>query len=261
MSTDHDYFDSLDLLKDYRDRIPEFEAQLIQGLINRNTHLLQRRSIKAINNAAFHLDWMLMASLDYVDNECSPDKFYAIADTLKLLYVMPFTGLGDSPGFTDGTWPEYFAILSLKRIQQGLKTLPPASADTITMAQFMEAQQRIEQQTTLSPFLMEASYALTLAEQLNHQPNLIEHHIKQFASQGGSKKNAKTNQLKAEFIQYCLKHDSQPSIKQLAQRFYDGLPEPRKRLLTPTNAIRTLCDAMTDYNKERLSKHVLAYLT
>lgn len=74
------------------------------------------------------------------------------------------------------------------------------------------------------------------------------------ARKAALKKNQPIKEIKEEFIKYCLNGNIK-SITQAASKFYEQLPEEKKRLLSPTNAANTLKRAMTDYRKAQNSPH------
>ena len=61
-----------------------------------------------------------------------------------------------------------------------------------------------------------------------------------------------TVDLKQGCIRYWLQHQNY-SNDQAAEKFYEGLPPERKKLLAETNAVRTLSKAISEYrNREKL---------
>jgi len=63
-----------------------------------------------------------------------------------------------------------------------------------------------------------------------------------------------TDSLKQDCIRYWLQHQNY-SNDQAAEKFYEGLPPERKKLLAETNAARTLSQAISEYkNRKKLLK-------
>lgn len=87
-------------------------------------------------------------------------------------------------------------------------------------------------------------------------PNKLQQSLQQRA---GFAKNEPTNQLKRECIKFWLHHHNSSnkprfSNNQCAIRFYDSLQPEKKILLTPTNAIKTLSLAISQYRRREVLK-------
>ena len=74
------------------------------------------------------------------------------------------------------------------------------------------------------------------------------HQLRQRNSQAVKQHHAAVKTLKQRFIDY-YHADTFPSKRNAAELFYTGLPEDERRLLAPTNAVRTLTDALRDYER------------
>ena len=67
-------------------------------------------------------------------------------------------------------------------------------------------------------------------------------------------RHTKTNQLKRDCIEYWLDHQNFSNVE-AAKRFYSGLHLEKQKLLTQSNAVKTLSNAISEYrNKDKKTK-------
>lgn len=74
------------------------------------------------------------------------------------------------------------------------------------------------------------------------------HDSQSFQTKGAFAKHMPITLLKRECIEYALKH-SFPSNDEAARKFYSNLPQERQKNLAPTNAVRTLSKALSEYKR------------
>lgn len=247
---------------------PEFRI-IGQTAVRAYQHL-QDRTNEQLNYLASTITWLLYEAGKGVteqDDEESLDQLTERCHSQWLNLAVRTVDIRQQDELPDARWPEYFAMLALQALNHAMDCLPlpipdKPDPDNIHDA-FHPRFQQYHQKAWLQifPLIQTAQMALSYADAYayvykndGYTPPK-EATIKLHAHKGGIKKNAKTNALKREFIIYCQEHQKKPSVRELATRFYQELPEDRQRLLTPTNAERTLCDAMTNHEKGRLPKH------
>jgi hypothetical protein len=104
---------------------------------------------------------------------------------------------------------------------------------------------------TIAESIFEASDMIRMSEELSEttpkEINLDEYaKLKSTlkAKQAAKAKHAPINQLKRDFINWYKHEAPETSKRQAAEIFLKGLPLEQKSLLAPTNAARTLLDAL-----------------
>ena len=103
---------------------------------------------------------------------------------------------------------------------------------------------------TLASFAAEAAEAVCLGEQLQQKDQEIEQAVRKQISQRSSeairKRHSKVAQLKQELFEYYATGDF-PSKAQAVRRFINELTHDKRNLLAPTNAERTLLEALRSH--------------
>lgn len=85
--------------------------------------------------------------------------------------------------------------------------------------------------------------AITYAERLMNADDSLREKVREFTKRAAVSRHAATNALKEEFSTY-FGSKKFPSRAEAARKFYESLPADKKRLLKPTNAIRTLTESI-----------------
>src|SRR3569623_1217585 len=101
-----------------------------------------------------------------------------------------------------------------------------------------------------SPYAVDAMEAVCMAECLQREPSrqaakIISEQNRKAALQ----RHVNTSELKRQLIEF-FHTGTFKSMAEAARRFYDGLEEGKRKLLAPTNAIRTLTDALSAHLKQ-----------
>lgn len=164
-----------------------------------------------------------------------------VAQILRLMEKVSIDDIDDAiPGLT---WPELLAVLALGEIDEAIEWEQhyqqkgyPEDDSIYTM--------------TLGPYAVEAMEAVCAAEALQRGNPSIQ--AKKIVSdqtrKAALKRHQATNNLKREFIHFYHSREFK-SRADAARRFYLSLPDKKQRLLTHTNAIRTLTDALSAHLK------------
>jgi hypothetical protein len=150
-------------------------------------------------------------------------------------------------------WSDYFAVLSLAYIAQA------ATAYNALMTSEKVPRHEATEAFNISNDRILAVEAITYAEFILELKQLTKNldakieaearnQLRQRNSQAAKQRHAAVKTLKQQFIDY-YHADTFPSKRKAAEQFYTGLPEDEKLLLAPTNAVRTLTDALRDYEK------------
>lgn len=166
-----------------------------------------------------------------------------------LLAAQEAYSLEDYEDIPNLTWAEVFATLALVLM-----------AEASERERWYEQQGRAEDDSlhwlNCAPYAVEAMEAVCLGEGFLRWENteaaaqrLVKKKMSLNARKGGIQRHAATNQLKREFFHY-YGENARLSQREAAKRFYEALPEEKKKLLAETNYLRTLTDA--------LSKHLRA---
>ncbi|WP_297359872.1 hypothetical protein, partial [Acidiferrobacter sp.] len=180
-----------------------------------------------------------------------------INDTARLLACRELIDVGDYRQFPNGTWPEYFAVLALIHI--GL-ACDDEHDRRRRKASFREEQWENTTQEAIAYWVFDAIEAITTAEWIQREDLLrvtqslyiqaeTTKHISLKAQSAAIARHAKTDTLKEEFIAYRLAHPKN-STAAVARQFLDSLDADRRRILAPTNAVRTLTSAWTAHRKK-----------
>jgi len=115
----------------------------------------------------------------------------------------------------------------------------------------------------VSYYLFEAYEMLAIAERKCVEENITDYVEKQTRSKismrnqsAAIQRHAPVRKLKDEFITWYRENEREGFFKsktQAATKFFDNCSEEKRKLLAPTNAVRTLLDALKDYERTRIS--------
>src|SRR3569623_930954 len=220
--------------------------------------ILSGRSRSEIIAAADTLSWLLWAdtaqdinfdllkrgakALDEENGDSSP---LTLSDAQLLARIVETVSLEDiNEAVPYLSAPELYAVLSFGLIDEAAEW----------EQHYMQAGYTEDDAiypVALSPYAVDAMEAVCMAVFLQGDNPRIQ--AAEIVS-GKSRKAAlirhqATNELKREFILFSRSGNFK-SNADAARRFYDGLDEGKRRLLAPTNAIRTLTAALSAHNKQ-----------
>lgn len=152
--------------------------------------------------------------------------------------------ISNQPNFPNATYSEYFAILAIALVGETLdefnfllQELPKNKKD-----------KEIFLLKVSGAIAFEAMEAIGMAEIHLKNDEIIKETKKLKLEEWRIKRHGPILELEMEFINYYLS-GSFPSRREAARRFYNNLPEKKKKLLTPDNAVRTLTDALRKFEK------------
>ena len=233
------------------DRLP---WERFNQIADRARQILKDRSRQEIEYAALAVDWMLSKG-----NSTNPSPAGALR-TYVDIDLFGFDGVED---FRSATWPEFFAALALGLLEEAFLAWQhktpyyEAGLDSEDDGAAFEKTHYYNRFDAYE-FVCEALDAVCMAESLLRESLVAQEiqrkHKKKIElrnKKAAIAKHAPLNQLKKECIRWYLS-GSFPSKREAARRFYESLPESRRKLLAPSNAIRTLTQAISDYEKGRL---------
>ena len=185
------------------------------------------------------------------------DEHHYWTETDDLVYASSSFDISNYDEFPNAKWEELFAVMSLGFIADALDNYNHSVGqnDPQFEASFIE---------NFAYYLLGAMDAVCTAEQIQMKNQLendieiktnesVKEKLRLNGQKGAIKKNAQTNALKKECFHYYLKLKNEGiSKRQAAHDFYEYLPTERKRLLAPTNAIRTLAEGITNFEKRHV---------
>lgn len=166
-----------------------------------------------------------------------------IRDLICVMDRMSLEGISD--GVPNVSWPELFAVFSLGIIDGAVEF--DRSYGTLAQEDADFYHQWIGQRA------LDAMEAVCTAEGLlrHEQMQKEQQKARSDANQRAAlKSHQATNNLKREFIHFYLQ-GNYSSYAEAARRFYEGLEPEKKKLLKPTNAVRTLTDALSAHLRRR----------
>lgn len=178
-----------------------------------------------------------------------------VALLLATRHAIDITGYTDFP---EGTWHEYFAVFALGHIgfatREDLEFQERTPLTEIQSHCWSEilgyrAVDAMEAVVVAEWLKREASFTTTLEEQVGKHS---QQRISLQAQRAAIARNKKTTQLKQEFLAFRKSASQDISVAESARRFLANLDINRQKLLTPTNAVRTLCEAWTAYQKRHI---------
>lgn len=196
----------------------------------------------------------------YINNIKQEEKpTYSCSFAEDLLICMKELDVSDYDEFKDATWSELFAVLALGLIADAMENF------TVHQMHPHEAMKETFSYESIGDGIIEATECIAIAIGLNKYDNTLEE-LKMQALQkekkkqslqglkGAIKRHSPVNELKRECYEYFISHnDKDIKKREAASEYYEALPNERKRLLAPTNAIRTLAEGITQLEKEHQS--------
>lgn len=244
---------SFEYFNPLKDEAPNRFLEKPQGIVVKARAILEKRTLEEIYSISDVVSWLL--SHEVVINkilsgleQCADDNYvYQDYDDMfdeakHLLYCLERVELDFSHNVPNLSWPEIFATHALACIadayqrDQELKHSPWRDE-----ADVMEI---------IGADILDAMECICIAESLIRQTNTVQK-VKQKVSlqkqNAAYLRHADSNQLKREFIHFYLS-GTHKSRADAARRFYDSLPPNRKRILKPTNAVRTLTDGLREFS-------------
>lgn len=236
----------------------QFVAGRFGQIACRARKILSGRNRSEIVSAADTLSWLLLAgaaqeinfdSLEReakeLDEEKSDSSPLTLSDAQLLARAVETVSLEDiNEAVPNLNLAELYAVLALGLIdeaaewEQHYMRAGYAQDDSIFPV-------------ALSPYAVDAMEAVCMAESVQGDvPRLQAAKIISGKSRNAALiRHQATNELKREFILFCRSGNFK-SKADAARRFYDSLDEEKRRLLAPTNAIRTLKEALSAHNKQ-----------
>lgn len=202
--------------------------------------------------------------LQWITNELEGKPFFKTEEEQDAQYALKL------PGFTPAahlykytsafdlndadnlTWSQYFALLALMLIvsahQEEEWAYERKPYDVVTLATYRQAGDDIAfaMEAVIFGELLQINEAGSLPYSI--MTGVSEQRISLNASKGGIARHSESNKLKKEFIDF-YGAGSFKSGADAARRFYQSLPVERK-ILAPTNAERTLLDALREHRKK-----------
>ncbi len=242
-------------------------------IAERARQILKDRQRIEIKYAVLVITWMLN---DEEVQEVTQKKESINATGSERTHVSPATALSACIGvigirrlqsFRNGSWPEFFAVLSLGLLDEAYRaTQGKFSYDKQVLNQgdydgqdFLPHVRKFIREPW--DFALDAIEAVTVAEHLKEADRLVkqmaEEQVSVQASDAAIERHAPLNALKEQFVDYYFSHYRGRSVNEATPRFYDKeLTEEEKALLPPDRekAIRILRDAVYKIKKEGRSE-------
>jgi hypothetical protein len=250
---------------------PEFFNHMFSQIIERARALLDKRTQLQIRAAWKAIQWMSederieSQKWERLLREAESPAGQPIAydptsdsDTGRLMACREIIDVSDYKKFPNGSWPEYFAVLALAHTG-----LACDDEHRRKPRRRVEDADRYENhmRDIDGHWAIHAMEAITTAEWIKREELLLhsqsslvlDEHKKRISLQARSAaiaRHSKTDALKREFIKYRLSN-SDLSAAAAARQFLESLVGERRRILAPTNAMRTLSNAWTAHLKEQ----------
>jgi len=271
MSTNKDsffYFSHFDPLKG---ELPDYTCSKARAKVEEARYILRNRSNKEIYSGAEIISWLsqhevvsehnwseLLKDAKALDNgeDYERDNIGSSCyDAKNLLTGMVTLDISEYDEFKNATWPELFAIIALGKFAD-------ACENTNYRNQFYDKDtNKILAYGYFGNASVDATECLCIAKNIMNQDKIrseieddISNNIKKKQSlhgkEGSIKRHAKVNQLKRDCFEYFRSvKENKVSKRQAAHDFFESLPHERKYLLAPTNAVRTLAEGITYFEK------------
>jgi hypothetical protein len=197
--------------------------------------------IKALESFAVDLDTDRFVPTDSMELKTpEPTEEDATVPSLVFNHMHEFES-AELQGFT---WSQYFGFLALHHVYQAW-FLERITDSVKPGDEFVQALPN-----TLANYAAEATEAVCLGEQLLRKERedagieeKVRASIRQRNTKAAYKRHEKTSQLKQEFIEYYVSGEF-PSQAEAARVFLRSIDDDKRTLLAPTNAERTLLDAL-----------------
>lgn len=236
----------------------QFVAGRFGQIAYRARKILSRRNRSEIIAAADTLSWLLLGDsvreidlglLEWhakeLDEKNGDSSDLTLSDAQLLARVVETVSLEDiNEAVPNLTLAELYAVLALGLIDEAAEW----------EQHYMQAGYAEDESIYpmgLSPYAVDAMEAVCMAESLQGDIPRIQAAkiISAQKRKAALKRHANTNNLKRQFIEF-FHTETFKSMAEAARRFYDGLEEGKRKLLAPTNATRTLTDALSAHLKQ-----------
>jgi len=258
------YFTVLDPVKGEFNCYPIDHA--VNRMLARARKLLKGKDILKVIEIADYLadstkdEYILYALEKIADSSEDPEsiKYYDEHECERLLYLENNIDLEADFNTEKCKWSDIYAVHALSTIaiaqyEFNKKEHEISMCKQRDMYSYEMASAEYEQLGNSAYFILLAAEILELAhirrceESKNiNNAKFIKSIISEKMSLAALEKHRPTREIKNDFIKEFLSNPGKyPSQSEAARRFYDALPETKKRHLAPTNAIRTLCNALS----------------
>lgn len=245
------YLFAFDAFDPMSDEAPAYSSETLRDIVGRARAVLKGRTSRQLKDGLQRLDWMLAETC----NQFQQDELIKAphleahepsAETL-LTRSMEMYDIEAQSALPDAIWAEYFAILALAHIGEiATARRGPIFGSTLGAREkewwFVES---------THAHAIQAMEAVCCAEHLVTQAVVQvakQEKISLQARQAAIKRHADITRLKQEFFDY-YHAGTFSSYVAAAHSFYDGLPRDRQKLLAPTNAVRTLSEALSKHER------------
>jgi len=236
----------------------QFVAGRFAQIACRARKILSGRNRSEIIAAADTLSWLLLGDAAHevkssllerqakeLEEGNSDSSHLTLSDAQLLARVMETVSLEDiNEAVPNLAVPELYAVLALGLIDEAAEW-----EQHYMRASYAEDDAIYP--VALSPYAVDAMEAVCMAECLQRaEPSRQAAKIISEKNRNAAmKRHSRINELKRQFIEFFLAGTFK-SMAEAARRFYDGLEEGRRKLLAPSNAIRTLTVALSEHLKQ-----------
>lgn len=237
---------------------PDILENKAENIVYRARRLLAKRNLEQVFAIADTLSWLLSTDvaqayqaaqlkLSMGKSEESPiaahiDPFDEVNTLSHLMVYFSLDELNDD--LPDLAWSEIFAVLALGLMDEASEWVKKYEKQYVPVDDFTRV-------STLGPYLVEAMGAVSMAEyavQLEHM-HKERQKISNVRRKAALQRLKGVSALKRELIEFYHKGKFK-SLAEAVRCFYAGLDNEKKRLLAPTNAERTLRQALSAHLKE-----------
>jgi len=247
------------------DEIPRFMHDL-EFIARRASLILQDWDETQILAVAEKLDWIFYEfnrgfgdpefkpSLPALDETTSDWLQYFLDSPVAELYERRHQiDISQVEAATNAAWSDYFAVLSLAYIAQAATAYKAfMNRDKAPKREATEAFNINKDKILAREAITYAEFIVELKQQTENLDATIEvearNQLRQRNIHAMKQRHADIKALKQRFIDYYYT-ETFPSKQNAAEQFYTGLTDDEKRLLAPTNAVRTLTDVLGDYER------------
>jgi len=218
-----------------------------KDIAGRSRAILEERSAEEIIAMSDVISWLLShkqviqnivesIGVDDDDDEMDESHYDGSFDEAKILtFCMENVDLDFAHDIDGLGWHELFAAHALACIADACKRIYENGPDPAPIAKEMAP-------IFIGAEALDAMECVCIAEGLIRK-NELKQKISFEKQEAAFKRHSGTNQIKREFIHYYEVGKFQ-SQAEAARKFYNSLPPDQKKLLKPSNAVRTLTDAL-----------------
>lgn len=247
-------------------------AHIEDRILFRVKRLLSSRTKKEIDELVLIIDAIVS---DFFDSTKALDRI--IADTeggpslecrinedahgitaAEYLSMMAGVDLSDLSHTLHPNWNEVFSLLALNLVGEA------AAEDAYQQSKNNnnEYKQSYLRGNHAAHYLFDACEILHIAERLTESPGFVSAGVdavagRQISIRNGlaaKRKHAPIQKIKDMFIKWFLEHSNDGTFKSrsdAARKFYSNLEADLRKLMAPTNAERTLKDALREFEKSK----------